>query len=93
MMDHIPDRSPERELARLRSCGRSARAGTEAAVARLCRGPRRRLRRPRRPPSGGGRPAASLLAFLAAQARFTPPGASVAIAAVAPWRSAGTGVK
>ena len=90
MMDHIPDRSPERELARLfreeregwdREAGRARLV--EACVA-ACEAEAAAL--------GRRRPEASLLAFLAAQARFTPPGAWVAIAAVGALAVAGTGV-
>ncbi|MFR8957214.1 MAG: hypothetical protein ACLVHL_06595, partial [Collinsella intestinalis] len=79
-MDHIPDRSPERELACLfrkeregwdREAGRARLV--EACVA-ACEAEAAAL--------GRRGPGASLLAFLAAQARFTPPGAWVAIAAV-----------
>lgn len=89
MMDHIPDRSPERELARLfreeregwdREAGRTRLV--EACVA-ACEAEAAAL---------GRRTEASLLAFLAAQARFTPPGAWVAIAAVGALAVAGTGV-
>ncbi len=92
MMDHIPDRSPERELARL---FREEREGwdREAGRARLvevcvaaCEAEAAALGR------RGPGVSLSLPAFLAAQARFPPPGAWVAIAAVGALAVAGTGV-
>lgn len=89
MMDHISDRSPERELARL---FREEREGwdREAGRARLveacvtaCEAEAAAL--------GRRGPEASLLAFLAAQARFTPSGAWVAIAAVGALAVVGAG--
>ena len=89
MMDHIPDRSPERELARL---FREEREGwdREADRARLveacvaaCEAEAAALER-----RGAG---ASLPAFLAAQARFTPPGVWIAIASVGVLAVAGAG--
>lgn len=80
MMDHIPDRSLEGELARLFreeregwdwEAGRARRV--EACVA-ACQA--------EAAARGRGEASASLPAFLTAQARFTPPGAWVAIAAV-----------
>lgn len=88
MMDHIPDRSLERELARLfreeregwdREAGRARRVEACAAACEAEAAAR-----------GRAEPRASPLVFLAAQARFTPPGAWVAIAAVGALAVAGT---